>query len=96
MKENVNIEEMYGNYINDITSIIEKHAPISRRKLTKKQHKSWFDEETLKLKIQSRKAEKIGKKVNVSYTKSNIYWLTNVTSDTYIIKKENSEGSIKL
>ena len=39
MHENINIEEMYGNYIKDITSIIEKHAPISRRKLTKKQHK---------------------------------------------------------
>ena len=58
-QENVNIEEMYGNYIKDITSIIEKHAPISRRKLTKKQHKSWFDEEALRLKIQRRKGEKI-------------------------------------
>ena len=62
MQENVNTEEMYGNYINDITSIIEKHAPISRRKLTKKQHKSWFDEEALKLKIQRRKAEKTWQK----------------------------------
>ena len=57
MYENVNIEEMYGNYIKDITSIIEKHVPISKRKLKKKQHKSWFDEEALKLKIQRRKAE---------------------------------------
>ena len=51
MHENINIEEMYGNYTKDIASIIEKHAAISRRKLTKKQHKSWFDEEALKLKI---------------------------------------------
>ena len=58
MKGNVNIEEMYGNYLNNITSIIEKHAPLSRRKCTKRQHKSWFDEEALKLKIQRRKAEK--------------------------------------
>ena len=58
MQEYVNTEEMYGNYVNDITSIIEKHASISRRQLTKKQHKSWFDEEALKLKIQIRKAEK--------------------------------------
>ena len=68
--ENINIEEMYGNYIKDITSIIEKHAPIPRRKLTKKQHKSWFDEEALKLKIQRRRAGK--KLVNMSYTKGNI------------------------
>ena len=62
MQENVNIEEMYGNYINNITSTIEKHAPISRRELTKKQHKSWFDKEALKLKIQRRKAGKIWQK----------------------------------
>ena len=59
MQGNVNIEEMYGNYINTITSIIEKHAPTSRRKCTKKQHKSWFDEEALKLKIQRRRGENI-------------------------------------
>ena len=58
MQGNANIEEMYGNYINTITSIIEKHAPTSRRKCTKKQHKSWFDEEALKHKIQRRRAEK--------------------------------------
>ena len=58
MQENVNTEEMYGNYINDITSIIDKHTPMSRRKCTKKQHKSWFDEEAFKFKIQRRKAEK--------------------------------------
>ena len=87
---------MYGNNINDITSIIEKHAPISRRKLTKKQHKSWFDEEAMKLKIQRRKAEKIWQKVNVNSTKSNIYWLTNVTSNIYIIKKKKTlKGSIR-
>ena len=27
MQENVNTEEMYGHYINDITSIIEKTCP---------------------------------------------------------------------
>ena len=59
MHENINIEEVYGNYIKDITSIIEKHAPIPRRKLIKKQCKSWFDEEALKLKMQRKKAEKI-------------------------------------
>ena len=62
IKENLNTEEMDGNYINGITSIIEKHASISRRKLTKEQHKSWFDEEALKLKIQRRKGE-IGEKI---------------------------------
>ena len=61
MQENVNTEEMNGNYINDITLIIEKHATISRRKLTKKQHKSWFGDEALKLKIQRRKAKKLAK-----------------------------------
>ena len=49
---------MYEKNIKDITSIIEKHAPASRRKFTKKQHKTWFDEDALKLKIQRRKAEK--------------------------------------
>ena len=65
----IKIEEMYGNYIKDITSIIEKHASISRRKLTKKQHKSLFDEETLKLKIQRRKAEKIWQKSKCEFHK---------------------------
>ena len=59
IQENVNIEEMYRNYINTLTSIIGKHAPTSRWKCTKKQHKAWFDEEALKLKIQRRRAEKI-------------------------------------
>ena len=87
MHENVNLEEMYGNYIKDITSIIEKHAPISRRKLTKKQHKSWFDEEAISLRSIEGKLKKHGKKANVSWTKSNTYMLTNVTSDTNIILK---------
>ena len=59
IKENVNIEEIYRNYINTITYIIERHGPTSRRKCTKKQHKSWFNEEALKLRIQRRRAEKI-------------------------------------
>ena len=50
---------MYGNYINTITSIIGKYAPISKRKCTKKQHKAWFNEEALKLKTQRRRAENI-------------------------------------
>ena len=33
---NANIDNMYENYIKDITSIIEKHAPTSRRQLTKR------------------------------------------------------------
>ena len=35
MQGNVNIEEMYGNYINIITSIIENPAPTLRRKHNK-------------------------------------------------------------
>ena len=58
MQRNVNIEEMYGNYIKTITSTIEEHVPTLRRKHIKKRHKSWFDEETLKLKVQ-RRVEKI-------------------------------------
>ena len=50
---------MYGNYIKTITSTIEEHAPTLRRKHIKKKHKSWFDEEALKLKVQRRRAEKI-------------------------------------
>ena len=56
---NVNTEEMYGNYIKTITSTIEEHAPTLRRKYITKKHKSWFDEEALKLKVQRRRAEKI-------------------------------------
>ena len=92
MHENVNIWEMYGNYIKDLTSIIEKHPPISIRKLTKKQHKSQFDEEALKLKIQRKKAKKTWQKINMSQTKINTYMLTNVTSDTYIILKRKLWG----
>ena len=56
--ENVNIDDMYQNCIKDITSIIEKHAPITRRQLTNRKHKTWYDKDALKLKIQRRKAEK--------------------------------------
>ena len=59
IQENVNIEEMYGIYLNIIASIIEKYAPTSKRKSTKKQYKAGFNEEVLKLKIQRRRAEKI-------------------------------------
>ena len=72
IQENVNIEEMYGNYLNIITSIIEKHAPTLKRKCTKKQCKAWFNEEALKLKIQRRRTEKIGKKAKVNCIKGNI------------------------
>ena len=91
MQENVNTEEMCGNYINDITSIIEKHAPISRRKLTKKQHKSWFDEEALKLKIQRRKAEKTWQKSKCEAHKKR-YLLADKCYKRHIsYKKENFE-----
>ena len=56
--ENSNIDDMYQNYINDITSIIEKHALITRRQLTNRKHKTLYDKDALKLKIQRRKAEK--------------------------------------
>ena len=49
---------MYGNYIETITSTLDEHAPISRRRYTNKQHKSWFDGKAFKLKIQRRKSEK--------------------------------------
>ena len=78
---------MYGNYINTITSIIGKYAPISKRKCTKKQCKTWFNEEALKLKIQRRRAENNWQASKVNYIKGNIFWLINVTSDTYIKQK---------
>ena len=88
MQKNVNIEEMYGNYIKTITSNIEEHAPTSRRKHIKKKHKSWFDEEALKLKVQRRRAEKSGKEENVNYTKGYICKLTNDTRNTYFKQKK--------
>ena len=59
MQRNVNTEEMYGNYIKTKTSTVEEHAPTLRRKHIKKKHKSWFDEEALKFKVQRRVVEKI-------------------------------------
>ena len=56
--KNVNIDDMCQNYIRDITSFIKKHAPIIRRQLTNRKHKTWYHKDTLKLKIQKRKAEK--------------------------------------
>ena len=50
---------MFGNYIKTITSTIEEHAPSLRKKYTKRKHKSWFNEEALKLKVHRRKVEKI-------------------------------------
>ena len=58
MQSDINVDEMYENYRDTITSILEEHAPISRSRCTKKKHKSWFDGKALKLKIQRRKSEK--------------------------------------
>ena len=58
MQRDINIDEMYEHYIDTITSILEEHAPISKRRCTKRQHKFWFDGKALKLKIQRRKSEK--------------------------------------
>ena len=55
--ENANIDDIYENYIKDIISIIEKQAPTSRRHLTNRKHKTWYDKNALKLKIQRRKGE---------------------------------------
>ena len=60
--ENVNTDDMYQNYTKDVTSIIEKHAPITRRQLTNRKHKMWYDKVALKLKIKRGKAEKLGLK----------------------------------
>ena len=38
-QKNANIYHMYQNYIKDITSIIEKHKPITRRQLTNRKTK---------------------------------------------------------
>ena len=57
LNENANIDDMYQNYIKDITSIIEKYAPITRRQVTNRKHKTWYENDALKLKIQGRKAE---------------------------------------
>ena len=35
-RENDNMDDMYQNYLKNIISIIDKHAPITRRQLTKK------------------------------------------------------------
>ena len=45
--ENANMEDMYENYIKDITSIIEKHAPTSKRHFTNRKHKTWYDNDAL-------------------------------------------------
>ena len=58
MQRDINTEEMYANYIDSITSILEEHVPVSRWKCTKNQHKSWFDGKALKIKILRRKSEK--------------------------------------
>ena len=44
------------NYTKGITSIIEKHTPITRRQLTYRKHKTWYDENELKLKIQRKES----------------------------------------
>ena len=56
--DNVNTDGMYQNYIIDITSIIEKHAPITRRQLKNWKHKTWYDKDALKLNIKRKKAER--------------------------------------
>ena len=49
----------------DITSVIDKHAPITKRQLTKRKHKIGYDKDALKLKIQRRKAEKTWRKIQL-------------------------------
>ena len=90
MQRNVNTEEMYGNCIKTITSIIEQHVPTLRRKHKKKKHKTWFDEEALKLKVQRRRVEKSGKEVNVNYIKGYICKLKNTIRNTYFKQKRKS------
>ena len=86
--ENVSIDDVYQNYIKYITSIIEKHAPITRRKLTNRKHKTWYDKDALKLKIQRRKAEKLGIKSSLNQTKSITYMLTNAIRHWHHPKKK--------
>ena len=90
--ENASIEDMYENYIKDITSIIEKHASIPRGQLTNRKCKTWYDKDALKVK--RRKAKKYGIKANLNQIKGTTYMLTNAFRDTSL-KKENSEGSTK-
>ena len=74
---------MYENYIKTITSTLEEHAPSSRRKHTKRKHKSWFNEEALKLKVQRRKAEKIWQRRKCELHKGFICKLTSATRNAY-------------
>ena len=91
MQRDINKDEMYGNYIDTITSTLEEYTPISRRRCANKQHKSWFDGKALKLKIQRRKSEKnwhrskceLDKRLSTSRQK---------LQETFIsIKKENTK-----
>ena len=56
--DNAKRDDMYQNYIKDITSIIEKHAPITRRQLANRKHNTFYDKDAVKQKIQRRRAEK--------------------------------------
>ena len=56
--KNDNIHDMYQNYLKNIISIMDKQTSITRRQLTKRNHKTWYDRYALKLNIQRRKAEK--------------------------------------
>ena len=47
-----------------MTSIIDKHAPITGQ-LMKMKHKTWYDKDALKVKIQRGKAEKTWHKMQL-------------------------------
>ena len=84
---------MYQNYLKDLTSIIDKHVPITRRQLTNSKHKTWYDKDALKLKIQRRNMRKLGIKCNLNQTKSTTYMSTNAIRDAYITPKRKFLGS---
>ena len=53
---NQNIDNIYQEHLKDLTSIIDKHTPITRRHITKRKHKTWYDRDALKLNIQMKES----------------------------------------
>ena len=62
MQENVNIEEMYGNYINDITSIIEKHSLYLEENLQRSNTNHGLMKKHWRLRSREGELKKCGKK----------------------------------
>ena len=56
--ESKTLQQNYNNYMESITRTVNKHAPLTTKTKTKKDHNPWFGKDSQRLKTQRRMAER--------------------------------------